>query len=157
MAIPEIEKMEKAVRDMTFTEPLGEIREQLAKDTQKVFETETAPDGYPWEKLRPATLKRRKRKGRKKLQQEQELLGSLVPTATIDDLNASTLDWGTNVKHAKYHMTGTGDFKGQTRYSGTGKGMVKREFLGVTDEQADQMAETVADHVVKKILESFGD
>lgn len=71
---------------------------------EKNFETEGARTGKKWDDLKPATKKRRTKKGHwpgQILQDSGHAAGSIQANATEDEAA-----WGTNVKYLKTHVLG---------------------------------------------------
>lgn len=154
MAVHALDQIEKAITDLDFTEPLEQIREELRKQTEHGFNTETDPEGNKWPALKPQTIKRKLRRAKREdrvsrnkiLQDKGDLADSMIvkPRAlgTIDELSKSTLEWGTEDKKADFHDKGTTH-------------MPKREFLGISQETEDKIESIVADYVEKKICSTL--
>jgi phage gpG-like protein len=153
MATTGIDEVAQAIENLTFKEPLEEVRELLRSETEIGFQTETDPDGNKWPELKPQTIKRKLRRAKRErhqsrnkiLQDKGDLADSLLvkprTTGTVEELSESTLDWGTEIPYGWFHTEGT-------------KHMPKREFVGVSESAADRIEDILADHVEKVICGS---
>lgn len=123
------------------------IGEGLVSSTKKRFETGKAPDGTSW----PESY-RVKEKGGKTLAENAHLKNSINPHAT-----ATSVEVGTNLKYAHVHQNGmvikpkTAKFLHfQSGGLWANKKQVtipKRPFLGISDEDVEEIDSTVLKHI----------
>ena len=119
---------------------MRKVAAHLEKSAKDSFSKQTAPEGAPWEKLKPSTIKQRQKSGHvpiKLLQQNAVLLGSIK-----SDFDKTSAVAGTNLKYARTHQFGAhkGAF-GQTK-RGTPLpwgDIPARPFLGVSSSAEAQI------------------
>jgi len=75
------------------------VGEEMVKRIDRRFETESGPDGVKWEKLKPAT--RRRKRGTKILTESGDLRGSIVPQVA-----GAALTLGAYEPYAAIHQFG---------------------------------------------------
>jgi len=100
---------------------------QLQVIHQDRFDRETGPDGTPWVPLNPFYAKTKK--GKKILRESSALFTSLNW-----QVEGSTLLFGVDRVYAATHQFGRG-------------GIPARPFIGVSAEDADELAEIYLDHL----------
>lgn len=110
------------------------------------FNQETAPDGTPWAPLAPSTILK---KGHDRILEETLALVMSLVAKNIYSIarirhqgTGETLEYGTNRPHAWRHQAG--------------EGVTQREFLGITQQQLDQITAIIADDAVKQVAEPVG-
>lgn len=98
------------------------------------------PDGAPWPPLKPATVKR---KGHAKILIDRGDLAAAMTSASapgaIRDIGPRSLEHGEDLPHGWPHQSGTAT-------------LPQRAFAGVSEQDADHIAELVADEAVKQVL-----
>jgi phage virion morphogenesis protein len=110
---------------------MADIGEYMLRQTDNRFRNEEAPDGTPWAPLATATLERKARRGkiRKILQEEGNLRTTLSYRASAQEVELGSIQ-----PYSTYHQFGTSR-------------MVARPFLGVSDEDREEIEAIVADWV----------
>ena len=136
-----------ALGDIDATGLNRKVGEVLVSSTKKRFEDEKAPDGTSWPKSHRAASS-----GGQTLSDNGRLKNSIGYQAT-----AARVEVGTNVKYAHVHQNGM-VIKAKTakflRFQ-LGGGWVKkkqvtipkREFLGISDDDMEEIDGTVLDHI----------
>ncbi|MBP9100484.1 MAG: phage virion morphogenesis protein [Nitrosomonas sp.] len=110
---------------------LLEIGEELVDSTKKRFETQTGPDGMPWARNKPSTIKR---KGR-----DQPLTGggTLMDQINYQLTSNDTLEVGSPTIYAA--MQQFGGTKAQ--FPNLWGDIPARPFIGVSDEDEDKIVD----------------
>jgi phage gpG-like protein len=112
---------------------MEECGEVIAGGIDEAFEKGTAPDGTPWKKS-----KRAESEGGQTLIDTATLRNSIGYEASVDAVAV-----GTNVPYAVYHQQPERD----------GEIMPKRQFIGISEETADELKSTL-DDFMKACFES---
>lgn len=113
----------------------------LAGELGKGFLSSRSPTGETWQ-----PLKRKRPKGHNQgsrpLIDFGELLSSVVSTGDghIEEVHEAAAVFGTDVDYARHHQWGA-----------PRANIPARPFLGVSEEMADELAETVADELMSQI------
>ncbi len=127
-----------------YREALDQVAGHMAEKTRDNFLSQSSPSGSPWEPLSPVTVAR---KGHDTILVDSTAMRKSVVLRDaphhIERIgrNASGEDeivYGTDVTYAVFHQEGTGRTP-------------QREFLGLDEEGADDIAVIVADHIVEKL------
>ena len=125
----------------------SKIGEGLVSSTKERFENETAPDGTKWPKSYRAAAR-----GGQTLSDKGRLKNSISYQAS-----ATKVEVGTNVKYAHVHQEGM-EIKAKNakflRFR-VGGGWAKkkkvtipkRPFLGISDEDMEEIDDTILDHI----------
>ena len=143
-------KLKKELVSIGDIDPVGlnrKIGEALVSSTQKRFEDEKGPDGEEWKKSHRASAS-----GGKTLSDKGRLKGSINYQA-----NATGVEIGTNVIYAGVHQEGM-EIKPKKakllRFQIGGvwarkKKVVipKRSFLGIDDDDMEEIDGTILDHI----------
>ena len=110
---------------------LLEIGEELVDSTKKRFETQAGPDGTPWARNKPSTIKR---KGR-----DQPLTGggTLMDQINYQLTGNDTLEVGSPTIYAA--MQQFGGTKAQ--FPNLWGDIPARQFIGVSDEDEDKIVD----------------
>ncbi len=113
-------------------ELMEECGEVIVSGIDDAFEAETAPDGTKWKKSGRA-----KKEAGCTLDDTSELRNSIGYEATADEVAFGIVDTsaGTNVDYAVYHQQPERD----------GKIMPKREFIGISDDTAEELNDVLDD------------
>ena len=110
----------------------------LASQAKRNFDQGQSPDGVPWAPLvRPS----RKRGGptAKPLRDTGILMASMAAGADhVEDIDAASLTWGTNVWYAGFHQHGT-------------RRIPARPFIGLTPQMEMRIAQIVIDGIAKQV------
>lgn len=152
------------------------IAGHLEAGVEQSFAKQAAPDGAAWAKLKPSTVKRRKKKGKGAtpiLEQDGDLLRSIT-----SDYNAASAVAGTNLVYAATHQFGAkkGEFGSYTlerkiggrRLTGTRASLAgtlgiaqqvpvpwgdipARPFLGVSDANRENILDTITHHLALQL------
>lgn len=117
-----------------LTPVFADIGEYLIRETDNRFRDQKAPDGSPWQDLKPATWKRKK--NRKILTERTRLRGSLAYQAGPDRVEV-----GTNVVYGAIHQ-----FGGKAGRGGSAE-IPTRPFLGINDADRREIGEIVQDYL----------
>lgn len=127
----QLQKLERRIGDLTPV--YKEIGETVALQTDTRFKEEKDPNGIPWKKLSPYTLrlKQQNRRIQKILQSTGRLRASINYQA---DRNGVSI--GTNVSYASKHQLG-GKENGRT--------IPQRQFLGVGDMDREEILQIIQD------------
>lgn len=124
-----------------------DIGSMLVASTQQRFEAERGPDGAAWPALAESTQKKRVSKRRLRgsghmLRVKGHLYNSITHLATDHDVQV-----GTNRKYAALHQ-----FGGEAGMKNPGAAAVPaRPFLGVSDEDRDEILRILADHLMEGV------
>jgi phage virion morphogenesis protein len=116
---------------------LEQIRLVLIAATKENFRGAHAPDGKPWEKLKPSTIRSR-RKGRRAGTPEPLLDTGILIGSLTASFGTTSVEYGTNVNYAAYQQQGT-------------RTIPPRPFLGITDPMEETIEQIVADQIEKQI------
>ena len=143
-------KLKRDLAALGDIDPVGlnkKIGEVLVSSTKKRFEDETAPDGTKWPKSYRAAAR-----GGQTLSDKGRLKNSISYQAS-----ATKVEVGTNVKYAHVHQEGM-EIKAKNakflRFR-VGGGWAKkkkvtipkRPFLGISDEDMEEIDDTILDHI----------
>ncbi|AQZ95556.1 phage virion morphogenesis protein [Halopseudomonas phragmitis] len=124
---------------------LRDIGEHQVNSTRDNFRYERSPSGQPWPALSPRYLAVKEPNPGKILQRSGNLARQIQYQVQGNDLF-----WGTDRIYGATHQFGArrGQF-GQTRRGGPipWGDIAAREFLGVSDADADEIIELVRDHL----------
>lgn len=147
----ELERIEKvASRPAAIYDAIGA---HLVFSTQRRFETETGPDGAPWQRLSPRTANRRI--GRRQrgyaniLRQSTRLYRSISHVA-----DERGVEWGTNVEYAAIHQLG-GEIKQPERQQRLflktirRKGAARTRFVSPGTKNAMERDVAIKAHTIK--------
>lgn len=127
-----------------FREALDQIGAKFAEKTTQNFLSESSPSGSPWEPLSPFTIAK---KGHDTILVDSTTMRKSVVLRDaphhIERIGKNAageeeIVYGTDVAYAVFHQEGTAR-------------MPQREFLGLEEKDADDIAEIVADHIVEKL------
>ena len=132
------------------------IATQLADRAEASFQTEAAPGGAPWPKLKPSTVRDRTRldhAGNKMLQRSGALVRSILA-----DWGPATAVAGTNVPYARTHQFGakkgqfgTGSYKTRDGSFPIPWGDIPaRPFLGVSPGDAEKIKQTLLEFIAER-------
>lgn len=127
-----------------YTKPLAVCKNLLVTATKECFHGSHDPEGHKW---KPLKHPRRKKGGRKYTAVAAQ--APLIDTGTlwrsvgagsgsVDVTGRFHFEYGTNVKYAAFQNDGT-------------RTIPARPFLGITDKQADQFADVIANAVVRQL------
>lgn len=124
------------------------IADHLAASTRQTFDDETAPDGSPWQKLKPSTIKQRERSGYVPI----NILGRSgdLKASIIGQSDASSVVVGTDRIYATTHQFGAkkGVFGKTKRGAPIPWGDIPaRPFLGVNANQEENIQQIVLDYI----------
>ena len=124
------------LKDKEVKKLLKIIGSDMVLETTKNFRNEKTPNGEKWERLKPATIKSR-RKGRvsgtpKILQDTRNLYLSLNKYK----IEGKKVTVGTNVNYAAVHQYGSEELN-----------IPSREYLGISDRKRDKYSEIIAEFV----------
>lgn len=145
-AFLQVEIRDEEVRDMLtrlmsrvgdLTPVMRDIGEVVQESVQRNFEEHRAPDGSAWQPLAESTKKQRKKLGRDEddiLILNRILMGSIHPKAEKDRVVV-----GTDIVYAAIHQFGGSAGRGRS------VSIPKRPFLGVRDEDWDEIEDTIQD------------
>jgi len=117
--------------DIDLSEPMREVEQLLVEQTRDNIENCHAPDGTPWPDLAESTIKEEGGQDRKPLQ------GMLDYVESSSDAQGVAV--GISHPSSVYHQEGT-------------RTIPARPMVGVTDRDADKVAEIIADHI-RKVLD----
>lgn len=98
-----------AIKQMSdYKRPLTASGMYMFKETVRQFETEGTHAGMPWKPLAKSTLKQRRGRMAKILQDTRRLLSSVTSksSGSVWNLSDTTLEMGTNVEYAVIHQYG---------------------------------------------------
>lgn len=104
------------------------LGEALLASTQDRFNTETAPDGTPWQVLQPRTIKRKRHNPARILTER----GFLHRSIHYQILSPSSVVVGTNLVYGATHQYGRG-------------GIPARPFLGLSDQDRSRIQDVIRD------------
>jgi phage gpG-like protein len=134
------------------------VRQLLVSATQDNFTNQSTPDGQPWCPLkkprrRKRDLVRGKKRGRAKKGQDRILLdtGLLRTSVTaagspfnINVAGPTSLEWGTSLEYAAVH-----------NYGYPPQNIPQRQYLGINQGLADDIAELVSGAVEREIAKQL--
>jgi phage virion morphogenesis protein len=113
-----------------FSAPMREIGEALILSTDERFEKEIDPAGLPWEDISPRTRARKRAKGRI----DKILQDTGTGRASINyQANRFSVSVGTPLAYMTYHQVG--------------QGQVKREFIGLSEEDNEEIQQIMTDYI----------
>jgi phage virion morphogenesis protein len=128
-----------------LTPAMRDIGEYLLRKTRKRFNTQTAPNGAPWEPLAPATIKAKQRRQRtgKPYRTNANPEAILKDTFTLRDsitylASNRSLAIGTNIAYGVYHQSEQPRTK-----------IPYRPFLGLDDADRSEIIEIIRDHLLQ--------
>ncbi len=128
-----------------FTPVMQDVGEHLVNTTKQRFFDEQAPDGTPWAPLSATTRGKKRKNAGKILTEEGTLRGGITYQAGPDHVLV-----GSPLVYAGVHQFGAG--KGA--FGATSKGapipwgdIPARPFLGLSDEDEDEVAALIADYL----------
>jgi phage gpG-like protein len=153
-----LDGIRREVEQMTFQAALGDIRDDLERQYQGEFSTESGPDGTPWD---PWHFRRPDAPANHPtLTVSGNLSASLQGgSGNIEEIGERTLTHGTNLRYAGIHQDGATFRTGIPLISrgggylpvGTKITIPPRPFVGFAEDTIDKACEHVADHVVKTL------
>jgi phage virion morphogenesis protein len=113
-----------------FSAPMREIGEALLLSTDERFENEVDPAGNPWEDISPRTRARKRAQGRI----DKILQDTGTGRASINyQANRFSVSVGTPLAYMVYHQTG--------------QGQVKREFIGLSNDDRAEIEQIMEDYL----------
>lgn len=113
-----------------FSAPMREIGEALILSTDERFEKEIDPAGLPWEDISPRTRARKRAKGRI----DKILQDTGTGRASINyQANRFSVSVGTPLAYMTYHQVG--------------QGQAKREFIGLSEEDNEEIQQIMTDYI----------
>lgn len=113
-----------------FSAPMREIGEALIFSTDERFEKEVDPLGVPWEDISPRTRARKRAKGRI----DKILQDTGTGRASINyQANRFSVSVGTPLEYMTFHQVG--------------QGQTKREFIGLSDEDREEIEQIMEDYI----------
>ena len=128
---PALGDLESALR-ARLPELVRDLAAAVESQTKRrIGETKTDPDGAPWPEWAEST-RRRRRGGQSLLQEEGGLLDSIQSVDEGDDILV-----GSNLVYAATHQFGSDP--------DDGRNIPARAYLGVGDEDRDELEEVVGD------------
>ena len=102
--------LRSAVRSLTdFKRPLSLAGHYMQRETIRQFETEGARGGTPWQPLAKSTIRQRRKRSNKILQDTGRLRQSMTAITggdSIWQLSSDALRMGTNLEYANIHQQG---------------------------------------------------
>ena len=131
-------------KKIEFREALDQIADVFVDTTRENFLTKSSPSGIPWLPLSPVTVAR---KGHDTILVDSTTMRKSVVLRDaphhIERMGKSAsgedeIVFGTDVNYAVFHQEGTSKTP-------------QREFLGLEEKDADEIADIVADHIVEKL------
>ncbi len=132
-----------AARAGDLTPVLTDIGESLLLSARDRFDTETDPDGSPWPKLKPRTIKAKKYRAQtgKPYRTKADPAAILKDTFTLRDsiayrVTSRDLFVGTNRRYGIYHQS----LKPRRR-------IPRRAFLGLTASDRTMIAEEIVGYL----------
>ncbi|MCE7520329.1 phage virion morphogenesis protein [Halomonas titanicae] len=136
------EAVERAIQDMLnkgedLTAPMKSIGEEMVNRTQQRFRDKEAPDGTPWADNSPVTEKR-KGHGRVLEGESNELSKQFSYSAASD-----SVEWGSLMFYAA--MQNYGGTKAE--FPHLWGDIPGREFIGLSDDDEDEVLAILADHL----------
>lgn len=123
-AIKAIEGLNKKVSEIK--KPIQEATLYQERETKLNFLKESTPDGDPWTPLAPSTLLRKRTSA--KLRETSTLINSVASAAS-----GSSGKVFASTQYGAFHQTGTSK-------------MPAREFLGISDKNAERIEQLFTDH-----------
>jgi len=124
-----------------FSGPFKEFGEYLTTETQDRFDAERSPDGAPW---KPLNENYRAWKVEKRGFDKILTFDSNLRDRIVYDAGRQSFEMGTNVVYAAIHQ-----FGGRTG-RGHKANMPARPFLGVNEQDADELQTILNDHIFEK-------
>lgn len=138
----ELGAVNKALDQIQKKGRIGELLENIGRamktDVQlRNFKSESGPDGTPWAKLKPATLKARRGTGAQILRDSGLLRNSISYAVT----GQSKVEIGTNIAYAPAHQFGRPEIN-----------LPARPFIGIAERQTkkiNSLIDAFADDLLK--------
>lgn len=124
-----IREYQKRLGDLST--PFADFGEWKLRALRAQWDREETPSGKKWKPLAPATVEEKRR--------NNKMPGILVRDLNLRDrsfsykANAESMKFGTNARYAPKHQLG--------------RGVPKREFLGVNEEDIQKLLETFVDYL----------
>jgi phage virion morphogenesis protein len=113
-----------------FSAPMREVGEALILSTDERFEKEIDPMGVPWEDISPRTRARKRAKGRI----DKILQDTGTGRASINyQANRFSVSVGTPLDYMTFHQVG--------------QGQTKREFIGLSEEDNEEIERIMTDYI----------
>jgi len=136
------EAVERAIQDLInkgvdLTAPMKSIGEEMINRTQQRFRDKEAPDGTPWADNSPVTEKR-KGHGRVLEGESNELAKQFSYSAA-----SNSVEWGSLMVYAA--MMNWGGTKAE--FPHLWGDIPGREFIGLNDDDEDEVLAILADHL----------
>ncbi|WNL39832.1 phage virion morphogenesis protein [Halomonas sp. PAMB 3232] len=134
--------VERAITEMLnrgqdLTAPMKSIGEEMVNRTQQRFRDKVTPDGTPWAPNSPVT---EKRKGHDRiLEGESKELAKQFSSSA----NSDGVEWGSLMVYAA--MQHYGGVKAE--FPHLWGDIPRREFIGLNDDDGDEVMATLADHL----------
>jgi len=130
--LPKVRKMLREVvkRYGDASKPLAEFGKYKLWSLREQWDREENPYGQKWKKLAPETIEEKRRNG--KMLNILTRDGILRDSFTYSVANNS-LTIGTNIRYAHYHQFG--------------KGVPKRQILGLNDEDIKELMTTITEYL----------
>lgn len=114
---------------------MQEIAELLRESSEQSFDDQQSPDGRPWAPLKPATARRKQKKGYSSLALVRDgFLRTLTAVATPTVAVA-----GSNLPYAAVHHFGSKPDSGQN--------IPARPYLGLRPDYRDEIVDAIRDHL----------
>jgi phage gpG-like protein len=136
----ELRRLDVDPAALDLSRAMRESSDYLSERAAERFESGHDPDGGSWPALRPATVKR---KGHAQILVDKGLLAAAMSAfaapGAIRDIGPRSLEHGADTPYGAFHQEGTPT-------------LPKREFAGVSDQDADHIADLVADEAVRQLL-----
>ena len=107
----------------------------LSSQAKLAFVNQASPDGVPWARFKRPPSVKRGGPSAKLLRDTGILMGSLTgqtDSGHVEEITATSLRWGTNVRYGAFHQHGT-------------KRMVARPFLGITPAMLKRITQILGD------------
>ena len=131
--------VEQQIASVDYRPVLEVFQSDIASGEALTFAAQSTPDGDAWPALAPSTVKR---KGNSKiLFATGSLMASLVNVGgegNVHSVDSRQLVFGTDVKYAVFHETGTAKFP-------------QCFFVGISDETLQSLVEKIADATVEQM------
>ncbi len=138
-----------AAAGQDLTPVMRDIGEYLVRVTKDRFADERGPDGTPWQPLSEATRKR-KRRNKSRILTRDGFLGGQIPFQA----GPAEVLVGSPLVYAGTHQFGAekGSFGTTSKGSPIPWGDIPaREFLGLSDADAGEIEDLVADYLLSKL------
>lgn len=131
-----ITNLRRIVKELNNPTPALKLVGALAQRAiQRNFRNQRDPQGKPWARLAPATIKARRNRNKSSIQilVDSARLKNSLTTPDALQVSASEVRIGTNVKYAAIHNFGAGARSSVKTHRSFGA-IPKREFMGVSKE-----------------------